>query len=58
MNKQEFIVLRNLLHRYMTEKKLQYPWFSTDEIIWLIEEIERDDLELPDGERTYDKKEE
>lgn len=58
MNKQEFIVLRNLLHRYLTEKKLKYSWFSTDEIMWLIEEIERDDLEIPDGERTYDKKEE
>lgn len=52
LNKSEYIQLRDLLIKYLKEKKAKYDWFSSDEIDWLVEEIERDDLEIPDKERT------
>lgn len=51
--KEEYTQLRDLLVKYIEFKKQKYSWFSTDEVNWLIEEIEKDDLDLPDEERRW-----
>ena len=45
----EYKQLRDLLIKYIEHKKEKYSWFSTDEINWLIEEIEENDLEMISG---------
>ena len=51
--KEEYKQLRDLLIKYIEHKEEKYSWFSTDEVNWLIEEIERDDLEIKDDDRYW-----
>lgn len=51
--KEEYTQLRDLLIKYIEYKKEKYSWFSTDEVNWLIEEIEKDDLGLDDECRYW-----
>ncbi len=49
----EYEQLRDLLIKFIEFKVQKYSWFSTDEINWLIEEIERDDLDIEQENRYY-----
>lgn len=46
LEKHEYKQLRELLIKYIEHKKERYSWFSTDEILWLIDQIEEDDLNM------------
>ena len=39
MSPEELSYLRNLLIKYLDEMKSTYNWYSTDEVNWLLEEI-------------------
>ena len=55
--KEEYSQLRDLLIKYIEFKSEKYDWFPTDEVNWLVEESEKNDLDIPFEQLTCNKEE-
>jgi len=53
MEKAELKQLKQLLHDFISEKHKKYSWYSTDEVNWLIGEI-NDDLGFEKDDGIYE----